>query len=62
MKKKFKELDRLHLEYEAMLIREIESMIGLAIVHGWKSEQYLEGFKIREKLRKAGSAIPDEQS
>lgn len=59
---KAKELDDLHREYESLLIREIESMIGLAVVHGWKSSLHNEGIRMRRDLRKAGSEIPGEPS
>lgn len=55
----FRKLDELHLEYESLLIKEIESMIGLAYVHGWRSENHEAGKKIRAKLRKLGSKVPE---
>jgi len=59
---KLERLDKLHLEYEALLIKEIESMIGLAFSHGWRSRNHEEGKRLRSELRKAGSKIADEQS
>ena len=50
-------LDELHLEYERLLIDEIESLIGLAISHGWQSRNAVKGAKCRAKLKAAGSMI-----
>lgn len=54
---KAKELDRLHLEYEDLLIAEINNLCGLATGHGWKSQLYQAGKAARKRLKEAGSKI-----
>ena len=62
MNAKAKKLDKLHLEYESLLLQELETLIPIGISHGWKSRLYAAGLNARNALRKAGSKIPDEQS
>ncbi len=57
MNTKAKKLDELHLEYEALLVEEIENLLGLGMAHGWKSKNVENGIKMRAKLVKAGSKI-----
>lgn len=60
LKGKAKKIDQLHIEYENLLIQEIESLIGIAAVHGWKSRLYQQGLMARNALRQHGSQIPRE--
>lgn len=53
-----------HEEYEALLIDEINSLIGTASVHGWKSQNVEKGAKLRDKINalKSGQPSPQEES
>lgn len=55
--KKWEQIDELHLEYEDLLIQEINNLCGIAAVHGWHSQLYPAGKKARKKLKEFGSKI-----
>lgn len=44
------ELIRKLEEYNRLLVREIDSLIGVAAVHGWKSQLVEEGEKLRSDI------------
>jgi hypothetical protein len=49
-RKKWEEVNKIHEEYEKLLIEELEGVISLATAHGWVSDKYEKGVEIRNRL------------
>ncbi len=43
-------LDDYHREYEALLVQELEEVVGIAHAHGWKSTRYDRGVMMRSRI------------
>lgn len=52
--KSWKEIDEAHYQYEELLVREIESLMGLVYSHGWKSQNVIAGQEARKLIRAVG--------
>jgi len=55
--KAYQELIKLKDDYIELLGEEIDDLIGLAHVHGWKSQNVEEGIEIRKKIKKAENEL-----
>lgn len=51
--KRFKKLIKAQSDYIKLLGEELNEVVGIASVHGWKSSRYEQGIKCREKIKNA---------
>jgi len=50
---KLKEVIELQKEYIKLLGDELDSVVGIAYVHGWRSTRFEEGKRLRERIEQA---------
>ncbi len=50
-------------EYIKLLVDELNDLVGIASLHGWKSSRYEDGIRLREKLAtlKSGKSVESEE-